>query len=206
VSEDTDPNPSTPYATAKLEAEMTLGNRSTVMRVSTVYGPASWCRAQSLHSSKPVSVGARRCCMRVDATSRTTCRSKRSPKLLLRRHKRQGTGIESSTSARGSAVVLQLCSMPLQECLAPCPRSTTSRARAHQQDSWYRHSGQGLNSASTLAPTSMPGSGRKLPGSMRTGRSGSRSYPIRQIQPLPNAPRREPCAKSGHSFESHTFV
>jgi UDP-glucose 4-epimerase len=39
VSEDTDPNPSTPYAVAKLEAERTLGDRSTVLRIATVYGP-----------------------------------------------------------------------------------------------------------------------------------------------------------------------
>jgi len=40
VSEDTDPDPSTPYAVAKLEAEGALGERSTVLRVATVFGPA----------------------------------------------------------------------------------------------------------------------------------------------------------------------
>ncbi len=39
VSEDTHPNPSTPYAAAKLDAENVLGERSTVLRVATVYGP-----------------------------------------------------------------------------------------------------------------------------------------------------------------------
>jgi UDP-glucose 4-epimerase len=39
VNEDTLPNPATPYAEAKLEAESALGNRSTVLRVSTVFGP-----------------------------------------------------------------------------------------------------------------------------------------------------------------------
>lgn len=39
VSEDTEPNPSTPYAFAKLESERVLGERPTVLRVSTVYGP-----------------------------------------------------------------------------------------------------------------------------------------------------------------------
>jgi UDP-glucose 4-epimerase len=39
VTEDTNPTPSTPYASAKLEAEAALGDRSTVLRISTVYGP-----------------------------------------------------------------------------------------------------------------------------------------------------------------------
>ena len=39
VTEETDPEPITPYAAAKLEAELALGDRSTALRVSTVYGP-----------------------------------------------------------------------------------------------------------------------------------------------------------------------
>lgn len=39
VDENTPPDPSTPYASAKLQAERSLEGRSTVLRVSTVYGP-----------------------------------------------------------------------------------------------------------------------------------------------------------------------
>jgi UDP-glucose 4-epimerase len=39
VDEDTAPDPLTPYAAAKLEAEGSLRERATVLRVSTVYGP-----------------------------------------------------------------------------------------------------------------------------------------------------------------------
>jgi UDP-glucose 4-epimerase len=39
VTEEAAPNPSTPYAVAKLEAEIALGDRATVLRLATVYGP-----------------------------------------------------------------------------------------------------------------------------------------------------------------------